>query len=97
MKHSFSARTWTWLGAVALVLTVGFIARRPAVPAGGDGEQLRDAVASPAPVPGALTMARPGSVAFEPPPSKRTLMARRLHRLADAFDAKAASLRAASR
>jgi len=97
MRLSLSSRTWTWLGAAALVLTVGVFVGRGTAPARGGGEELRDAVASPMPVPGALALVRPGAFAFDPPPSRMPLLARRLRRLADAFDVKAASLRAASR
>lgn len=93
MKDLRSVRTGTWVGILTLALTVGVMARRALVAAPtAPPEELRDAVASPAP----LVPARPGAYAFAVRPAPRPLVSRRLDRLADALDAKAASLRAAS-
>jgi hypothetical protein len=93
MRLSLSTRAWTWIGAVALVLTAGLMLRRTSGAAPAAPEELRDAVASPAPLAGPRAMPRSG--AFSVPPRPRPALSRRLSRLADALDAKAASLRAA--
>lgn len=96
MRLSFSTRAWTWIGAVALVLTGGVMLHRSSAAAAASPEELRDAVASPAPLAGPRLMPRGG--AFAPvPPRPRPALSRRLSRLADALDAKAASLHALKR
>lgn len=96
MKELRAVRRGTWVGVLTLALTAGVMARRAFVAAPtAPPEELRDAVASPAPlVP--LPAARPGAYAFKVRPAPRPLASRRLDRLADALDARAASLRAAS-
>jgi hypothetical protein len=96
MEDIRSVRTGTWLGILALALTVGVMARRATVRFSAANEDLRDAVASPAPLPAMPAAPRPGAYAFNERPAPRPLIARRLDRLADALDAKAASLRASA-
>jgi hypothetical protein len=95
MKLSPSTRSWTWIGAVALVLTVAVMARRTAGGAKAQPEELRDAVASPASPIGARPMFSAGAFSRVPARPVESLISARLNRLADALDAKAASLRSA--
>jgi hypothetical protein len=93
MKPSLGVRACAWSGAAALILTVGFMARRTT----GDArvaapEELRDAVASPAPAMGARLVPSAGVPARFALRAKNTVSAR-LSRFADAADAKAASMR----
>lgn len=96
MKPSRAARLWSVLGAACLAVTAGVAFRRGARTA-GPAEELRDAVASPAPVAAraVLPMPRPAvqSPAERRAAAERALMASRLKRLSRALDAKAASLR----
>jgi hypothetical protein len=92
MKLSLSNRSWTWIGAVALVLTVGILARHDSGRAKIESEELRDAVASPVPV-GARPTASAGAFARVALPPRKPALSERLNRFADALDAKAESLR----
>jgi len=101
MPQNRSTRAWTLVGAVALALTVGVLARRaPAVP-----EDMHDAVAAPPVTPAMLGGARvlqPSAGYFASPAGRRAeaeraLMSSRLTKVSKAAKARAAMLRREAR
>ena len=93
MKDIGSVRTGTWLGILALVLTVGVMARRATVTFSAADEDLRDAVASPAPAAAPRTAPRrPRVSAFKERPAPRPRPAPRVARFDGDLAAKSAGL-----
>lgn len=95
---SRGGKAWTLVGAVALSLSVGFMAYR-ATKVSPPAEDLKDAVAAPmtAALPGGLRMAQPSPYFASPAESRaqaeRALLSSRLTKVSRAMRGRAAKLR----
>lgn len=104
MKNARSGRTWTLVGAVALALTVGVMARRSVNSPKIAEEPMRDAVAAPVAPPvspamlGGARVIQPDAGYFASPAGRRAeaekaLLASRMMKVSKAMRERAAQLR----
>lgn len=100
MSNARSNRAWTLIGAAALALTVGVMARRTANPPVLAAEELRDAVAAPVSpaVLGGARVVQPNTSYFASPAGRRAeaeaaLLASRPAKSSKSTAARAARLR----
>ena len=100
MEQTRSARAWTLIGAAALALGVGVMARQSVRTSPLAPEELRDAVAAPISpaLLGAVRAAQPNAGYFASPAGRRAeaeraLMSSRLTNVSKAMQVRAAKLR----